>query len=414
MDVLDEVVEFLYGGAVDPREVRDLISKMNDASEVHVPRPLKVKITRPKRTKEEQQKLQAQVGLASNIVGLSAGGVALVAAAKDPRFKSGGKVAQKIYAAGKKLPNVTPKAGKAGAYTASGALGLQAANTGGDIVANRVLDREARKKVQKSLDDIVQARRDGIITTDQAIEMTADLVERVEKAAWNHPVQAVKGAKKHLKAISTASGRAKVAQEKAAETYVGNVLVSSAPKATKAALTTAAVAGGGGGIYTGMKMQRNKQEKGQYVSNPLSKSLTWEGEISKVDEEKRQVFGWCSLSEVDGEPVTDLQGDYVPIEETEKSAYEYVIRSRKGGDMHARVSKDWRDKDEPLHVADLIESFVVTPEKLAQMGLPSDALPKGWWVGFKVADDDVWEKVKTGERTGFSIHGSGKRTEKVL
>lgn len=407
MDVLDEVVEFLYGGAIDPREMRDLISKMTDASDVHVQAPIKVK-----RTKAEQQKLQAQVGLASNIVGLTAGGAALVSASKDERFKSGGKIARAIYRGGKKLPSISPKAGRAGAIAASGALGLQAANTAGDVVANRVLDREARKKVQKSLDDIVQARRDGYITTDQAIEMSADLVERVEKSAQTAVWAVSDKTKKVLKPIATKKGRAAMRQQKALDTYSGNVLVASAPKAQKAALTTTAVVAGGGGIYTGKKMQQNKYERGAYVSNPFGKSITWEGEISKIDADKRQVFGWCSISEVDGQPVTDLQGDYVPIEETEKSAYEYVIKSRKGGDMHARVSKDWREKDEPMHVADLIESFVVTPEKLEQMGLPGDALPKGWWVGFKVSDDKVWEMVKTGERAGFSIHGSGKRTEK--
>jgi len=37
-------------------------------------------------------------------------------------------------------------------------------------------------------------------------------------------------------------------------------------------------------------------------------------------------------------------------------------------------------------------------------------VPSGWWVGFKVQDPEVWAKVKTGERTGFSIHGHGRRT----
>jgi hypothetical protein len=45
------------------------------------------------------------------------------------------------------------------------------------------------------------------------------------------------------------------------------------------------------------------------------------------------------------------------------------------------------------------------------MGLAEDALPHGWWVGFKVNDDVQWDMVKTGERAGFSIHGSGKRKE---
>lgn len=181
-----------------------------------------------------------------------------------------------------------------------------------------------------------------------------------------------------------------------------------------------AAGGGAGGYYAGQKRTLKR------INNPkppvslrtkakemVSKNdLTWTGEISKINEEKRQVFGWCSLSKVDGEPVIDRQNDYIPIEETEAAAYTYVLESRKGGDMHKRkaktgVSKGW---DEPLHTADMIESFVVTPEKLVQMGLAPDALPLGWWVGFKINDDEQWEMVKRGERTGFSVHGSGRRT----
>jgi hypothetical protein len=139
----------------------------------------------------------------------------------------------------------------------------------------------------------------------------------------------------------------------------------------------------------------------------FGKSVTWTGTISKVDADKRQVFGWASVSAMGGRPVLDLQGDIVPIEETEKAAYRYVLESRKGGDMHARVAKAY---DSPKHTSDLIESFVVTPEKLSKMGLAPDALPIGWWVGFHVNDDAQWAMVKSGERTGFSIHGTGTRT----
>lgn len=136
--------------------------------------------------------------------------------------------------------------------------------------------------------------------------------------------------------------------------------------------------------------------------------LMWEGEIKKFDNDKKQVFGWCSLTTVNGEPVVDRQGDYIPLEEVEKSAYDYVVSSRKGGDMHRRVG------EEPLHTSDMIESFVVTPEKLEKMGLPEDAMPHGWWVGFKVNDDEQWENVKKNQRGFFSIHGKGRRVEKMM
>ena len=46
-----------------------------------------------------------------------------------------------------------------------------------------------------------------------------------------------------------------------------------------------------------------------------------------------------SVVEVNGEPVVDLQGDYISVDEMEKAGYEYVMKSRKGGDMHLR--DDW-------------------------------------------------------------------------
>jgi Putative phage serine protease XkdF len=78
------------------------------------------------------------------------------------------------------------------------------------------------------------------------------------------------------------------------------------------------------------------------------------------------------------------------------------MKSRKGGDMHLR--DDWQ----PIQKSEMIESFIVTPEKRDAMGLP-DSVPSGWWVGYQVRDPEVWSKIKTGERTGFSIHGKGRR-----
>lgn len=130
--------------------------------------------------------------------------------------------------------------------------------------------------------------------------------------------------------------------------------------------------------------------------------VTWEVEFTKVDADKHEVFGWASIVEIGGVPVVDRQGDWISPEEIEKAAYAYVEANRKGGHQHKR------DGDEPFHASNMIESFVITPEKISKMGLPEDT-PCGWWVGYKVHDEDTWEKVKKGDVTGFSIHGRGKR-----
>lgn len=158
--------------------------------------------------------------------------------------------------------------------------------------------------------------------------------------------------------------------------------------------------------------QRRVNRTGDQKVNGVSKDLKseeadilWEGEISKMDTDKRQVFGWASVVEVNGEPVHDLQGDIISADEIEKAAYTYVQKSRKGGDNHRR------NGDEPHHASDMIESMMFTPEKIEKMGLAPGSVPTGWWVGYQVHDDDLWQEVKKGKRTNFSIHGRGKRRD---
>lgn len=126
-------------------------------------------------------------------------------------------------------------------------------------------------------------------------------------------------------------------------------------------------------------------------------------QVAKVDHEQRLIFGWANISvTTDGEVVeqwgSDGFNDVFPPAIIEKAAYEFVLESREGGVMHKQAGQ-----------AILVESFVVTPEKLALMKLAEDALPMGWWCGFKVLSDETWERVKKGELRMFSIHGSAKR-----
>ncbi len=123
--------------------------------------------------------------------------------------------------------------------------------------------------------------------------------------------------------------------------------------------------------------------------------------IMKSDDEKMLAFGWANVSmRVDGELIEDWQGDIIEPEELEAAAYEYVRLYGDGGEMHERGG-----------VAVLIESVVFTEEKMQVMGIPAGTLPVGWWIGFKVTDEDVWEKVKNGTYPMFSIEGEAERVE---
>ena len=117
------------------------------------------------------------------------------------------------------------------------------------------------------------------------------------------------------------------------------------------------------------------------------------GKIAKRDDEKFLVFGYASMADV-----TDSQGDVISIETLEKAAYNFVLHSRTGGEMH-----------EVMGVAKLVESIVFTPEKLEMLGLSKDALPHGWFIGFNVNDAESWQKIKQGDYKMFSIGGRAIR-----
>lgn len=193
----------------------------------------------------------------------------------------------------------------------------------------------------------------------------------------------------------------------AKETSILNESRASGKKTlARVKLGAAAIGGAGAGVAGGVSY-KNRQFNSAMAGTqePIYKSMTWNADISEIDDEKRQVFGFATVTHVDGEEVIDRQGDYIPLEEIEKAAYNYVLTSRVGGDMHSR------DGAGPKHTADLIESVVFSPEKAEAMGI--DDCPKyGWWIGMRVNDDDQWNMVKNGERTGISIHGRGKRVDK--
>ncbi len=95
-------------------------------------------------------------------------------------------------------------------------------------------------------------------------------------------------------------------------------------------------------------------------------------------------------------PKTDLQNERVPLHELETAVYEFNLLSGLADVEH----------DEQV-VGALVESLVITDEKLEALGVPEDAragIPRGWWLGFRV-DDDTMDRVENGSLAMFSIGG---------
>ena len=121
--------------------------------------------------------------------------------------------------------------------------------------------------------------------------------------------------------------------------------------------------------------------------------------IKKTDDDKRLVFGWASVAALaSGEAVVDWQQDVIPAETLEAAVYEYVLNFRASGDNHERGG-----------TGRLVESVVFTKEKAQAIGIPDGYMPEGWWIGVYIDDDEVWQKVKDGTYTMFSIEGTAQR-----
>lgn len=118
--------------------------------------------------------------------------------------------------------------------------------------------------------------------------------------------------------------------------------------------------------------------------------------IIKLDDEARIVWGWASVVSIDGKPMVDRQGDIISPEVMTKAADNFMADVRTAKAMH-----------EGGKIGEVIHSFPLTKALGEALGVYS-AL-EGWVVAMKVHDDDVWNRVKSGELAAFSIGGMGKR-----
>jgi hypothetical protein len=139
------------------------------------------------------------------------------------------------------------------------------------------------------------------------------------------------------------------------------------------------------------------------VYNYSTKKLkpTDEVYITKSKDDQNLVFGWANVSILeDGSIPLDWVGDVTAPYVLEQAAYQFVLKYRETGEMHEGESK-----------GQLVESVMFTKEKMAAMGIPEGIVPEAWWVGFYIPDDDVFEKVKSGQYKMFSIQGKARKLQ---
>lgn len=113
--------------------------------------------------------------------------------------------------------------------------------------------------------------------------------------------------------------------------------------------------------------------------------------FSKFDDEHRIAYGWAIVSEENGKPYFDLQGDHIPMDAIITASVDFMKNSRVSDDMH-----DEKQTGEVVFCAPVMKGQLVDPDYPGRTGL---------WIGTQIHDDKVYEMTKSGKRAGFSIGG---------
>lgn len=150
----------------------------------------------------------------------------------------------------------------------------------------------------------------------------------------------------------------------------------------------------------------------EMLDEAIEKSITeFEAEqetfkLQKIDQTNHLVFGWASVAiDNEGNQVVDKQNDIIELDELEPAVYEFVLKSGHASSNHTGLFKGF-----------LVESVLITEEKLLAMGVPEDVITKGiinsgWWVGFYIPNDDDMQKIIDGDYEMFSIGGTAKKVK---
>jgi hypothetical protein len=119
-------------------------------------------------------------------------------------------------------------------------------------------------------------------------------------------------------------------------------------------------------------------------------------DILKVDVDERIVWGWAYVSTVKGVRSVDHSEESVSPEVLVKAATNFMLSVRTAKAMHQGDS-----------VGEVVHSFPLTNELGKSLGVSSDR--EGWIICMKIHDEKVWQSVKSGELSAFSIGGRALR-----
>jgi sialic acid synthase SpsE len=126
----------------------------------------------------------------------------------------------------------------------------------------------------------------------------------------------------------------------------------------------------------------------------VNKSIS--ANVLKYNEEERLVYGWAYVSTVNGEISLDHSDEFIRPHELVKAATNFMLDVRAAKAMHTGDQ-----------IGEIVHSLPITKEIASALGINTDR--EGWVICVKVYDDTVWDLVKSGKLSAFSIGGRALR-----
>lgn len=145
-----------------------------------------------------------------------------------------------------------------------------------------------------------------------------------------------------------------------------------------------------------LEQSTNKQE----LPNDTDQATKRTFEVAKVDSELGLVFGFAIVSKINGVDYFDVQGDHIPEEAMLEASLDFMENSRAAKEMH-----------EGDQIGSIAFAFPLTTDIANAMNIRTEKT--GLMIALKPYDDEVLNRFKSGEYTGFSIGGRRIEDEEV-
>ena len=128
-----------------------------------------------------------------------------------------------------------------------------------------------------------------------------------------------------------------------------------------------------------------------------------EFKIINADREAHIITAWAMISKnTAGETVVDKQGHSIEPEELRKTFHNFISDSRRAGDRHIE------EKD-----AEVVSCLTFTKEIQKALGIPDGIVPVATLVEVRTRDEELFEKIASGQRRMMSIEGRAQRVERT-